>query len=439
MKILYLECNTGAAGDMLMGALLELHPDRDNFLKRLNSAGIPGVRVYAEPSEKCGIMGTHIRVKINGTEESEHAAHEHVHTHEHIHENIHSHEHIHAHDGHCHNPHELHSHSHSSLQDALELINSLSVSEKVKMNASAVYRIIAEAEGRAHGKPIDKIHFHEVGELDAIADIVGVCMLIDELKPDIIFSSPVCTGFGSVRCAHGILPVPAPATAYILRGMPVYGGDIEGELCTPTGAALLRRFVSDFGALPLMRIEKTGIGAGTKSLPAANCVRAMLGDNSYESSMVTELRCNIDDMTGEAASFAADTLMRSGALDAFITPIFMKKNRPGLLLTCLCRETDREKMLTLIFRHTSTIGVREYKISRHTMQRREVLLNTSHGTIRGKESSGFGAIKIKPEYDDLSRIARENGIAISDIKINGISDSSEQGMFHAEKRIFEKK
>lgn len=418
MKILYFECNTGAAGDMLMGALLELHPNRDDFLKRLNNAGIPGVHIYAEPSEKCGILGTHMRISINGKEELVNTPHSHEHTHSHEHENVFEHSHHHAHE-HSHDHH--HKHSHTSLSDTHKLINSLSVSENVKKNAISVYNIIAEAEGHAHGKPVDMIHFHEVGEMDAVADIVGVCMLLDELKPDKIVSSPICTGFGSVHCAHGILPVPAPATAHILRGIPIYGGNIEGELCTPTGAAILRHFASDFTTLPLMNIEKTGIGTGTKDLPAANCVRAMWGSCNNESSHIIELCCNIDDMTGEAAGFATEMLLKSGALDVFITPVYMKKNRPGLLLTCMCREEDKDKMLSLIFSHTTTIGVREYTAARHTMQRREVFLNTSHGIIRGKESSGFGCVKVKPEYEDLARIAKENGIPISDIKINTTS------------------
>lgn len=425
MKILYFECNTGAAGDMLMGALLELHPDREDFLNRLNKAGIPGVKVLAEPSEKCGIKGTHIRVKINGTEEAVH-----VHTHEHTHDHAHSHEHFHDHNHesehnhiheHTHNHDHEHEHRHTSLHDAQSIIAGLNISENAKKNASEVYRIIAEAESHAHGRPVDMIHFHEVGEMDAVADIVGVCMLIDELKPDAIVSSPICTGFGSVRCAHGILPVPAPATAHILRGIPIYGGQIEGELCTPTGAALLRYFASEFKSIPIMSIEKTGIGTGTKDLPAANCVRAIWGKTEQENGMITELRCNIDDMTGEASGFATDILMKSGALDVFITPVYMKKNRPGLLLTCLCHESDKEKMLSLIFRHTTTIGIREYKAARHTLQRREVMLDTNHGTIRGKESTGFGTVKIKPEYEDMARIARDNNISISEINVTGIS------------------
>lgn len=430
MKILYFECNTGAAGDMLMGALLELHPDREDFLNRLNKAGIPGVKVLAEPSEKCGIRGTHIRVKINGAEEAVHVHthehthnHAHLHTHEHFHDHDHEYEHTHIHEHeHAHNHEHAHEHRHTSLHDAQSLIAGLNVSENAKKNASEVYRIIAEAESHAHGRPVDMIHFHEVGEMDAVADIVGVCMLIDELKPDVIVSSPICTGFGSVRCAHGILPVPAPATAHILRGIPIYGGQIEGELCTPTGAALLRYFASEFKSMPIMSIEKTGIGTGAKDLPAANCVRAILGETEQENGMITELRCNIDDMTGEAAGFATDILMKSGALDVFITPVYMKKNRPGFLLTCLCLDSDKEKMLSLIFRHTTTIGVREYKAARHTMQRHEVMLDTNHGTIRGKESTGFGTVKIKPEYEDMARIAKENNIPLSDITVNSIHD-----------------
>ena len=281
MKTLYLECNMGAAGDMLMAALLELHDNPEDFIKRLNDVGIPNVVVSAEPSVKCGIKGTKVRVKINGREEEVHCHHHHDHDHSHSHE----HEHTHTHDHHDHDENHSHDHSHgdgghehSSFHSLKHIIGHLQVSEAVKANIVQVYELIAEAESRAHGVPVTQVHFHEVGEMDALADITGVCMLIDELAPDTIISSPVNMGSGHVRCSHGILPVPAPATAFIMKGVPIYSDQlIKSELCTPTGAAILKHFASEFCVMPEMTVSAIGYGMGTKDFEKANCVRAFLG------------------------------------------------------------------------------------------------------------------------------------------------------------------
>lgn len=234
MNVLYIECNMGAAGDMLMAALFELIPDKENFLKKINSL-FPNIKVHAMLSQKCGITGTHIEVKIDNVEEHEYDCSNHSHVHSHIHSNDHSHSHGHE-----------HAHSHTSLSDIRQSIDNFDISDNVKHHAFQIYQIIAQAESVAHGQPVEQIHFHEVGEKDAIVDIVGVCMLIEELSPDKIFVSPVHLGSGNVKTSHGILPVPAPATAHILEGVPVYAGSIQGELCTPTGAAILRYFSDGF-------------------------------------------------------------------------------------------------------------------------------------------------------------------------------------------------
>lgn len=260
MKTLYLECNMGAAGDMLTAALLELHPNAQDFIDRFNALQIPGVHMERETSEKCGICGTHIVITVNGEEEE--SCDEHAHSHDHS-----PHDHTHAH------------HIHRSMADITEMIQGLELAEDIKKDAVAVYRLIAEAESQAHGKPVSEIHFHEVGTMDAVADVVSVCMLMRELKPERIAASPVHVGSGHVRCAHGILPVPAPAVAYILRGIPIYGGRVRGELCTPTGAALLKYFVHEFGNMPVIRVERIGYGMGKKDFEMANCVRAMLGES----------------------------------------------------------------------------------------------------------------------------------------------------------------
>ncbi|MCL2182231.1 MAG: nickel pincer cofactor biosynthesis protein LarC [Chitinispirillia bacterium] len=395
MGSLYIECNMGAAGDMLMAALLELVDDRAGFLERLNNAGIDGVTVSSEPSKKCGITGTGITVKVDGREECADGHH---------HDNHH---------GHHHEPDR--EHHHSGYHDIEHIIGHLKVSGNVKKNALDVYKLIAEAESRSHGVPVRQIHFHEVGEKDAIADIVGVCMLIEELAPDAILASPVNTGSGQVSCAHGILPVPAPATAHILRDVPIYNdGAIKTELCTPTGAALLKHFVGKFTNMPVMAVCKTGYGMGKKDFPQINCVRAYLGDISGDNCMdeMAELTCNLDDMTPESLAFAQETLLREGALDVWVTSIGMKKGRMGAMLSCLCGNAVKDRMVSLIFKHTTTLGIRETICRRYTLQRESTEIQTKYGPVRVKSAEGYGAKKSKPEYGDIAKIAQENNLPI---------------------------
>lgn len=400
MKTLYLDCGMGAAGDMLTAALLELLPDREAFVDELNGLKIPGVTFSAEECVKCGIRGTRMSVKVDGAEESE-EMHEHDHGHDHHHEHTHDH-------GHG------HTHHHSSMHDIGHIVSGLAVSEKVKADVMAVYSLIAEAESHAHGRPVTEIHFHEVGTMDAVADVTAVCLLMERLAPDRVVVSPVNTGSGQVRCAHGILPVPAPATAFILRGVPAYGGDIKSELCTPTGAALLKHFATEFGVMPVMRTSAIGYGMGKKGFPAANCVRALLGETDGADDVVVELSCNVDDMTGEAAGFAVEQLLAEGALEAYTLPAQMKKSRPGLLLSVMCREQDRDRMIRLIFTHTTTLGVRENISRRYTLTRRQETVETRYGAVRKKVSEGYGVTRMKYEYEDLARIARENGLSLAE-------------------------
>ena len=272
MKTLYLDCGNGAAGDMISAALWELTENKEEFIEEVNSIGIPGVKTYALPTQKQGIFGTHFRVTFNDIEETpnvlpkdaiveltpeedlKYAHHEH------------------------HHEHERHEHEHHSLGDVKTIIGNLNVSDKVKKDAQAVYDILAEAESHVHGTTVTEIHFHEVGNMDAIADIVCVCMLIEKLAPDQIIASSVNTGTGKVKCAHGILPIPAPATSYLLHGIPIYNTGVNGELCTPTGAALIKYFAGSFGPMPVMNIEDIGYGMGTKDYDVANYFRAFLGE-----------------------------------------------------------------------------------------------------------------------------------------------------------------
>ena len=291
----------------------------------------------------------------------------------------------------------------------------LPLSDKVKADVMAVYALIAEAESHAHGVPVSQVHFHEVGAMDAVADITAVCLLMEKLAVDEVVVSPIHVGSGQVRCAHGVLPVPAPATAHILRGAPIYGGSIQGELCTPTGAALLMHFASRFGDMPAMCLQAVGYGMGKKDFPAANCVRAMLGETAGDSDTVAELACNVDDMTGEALGFAMEQLLAAGALDVFTSPIGMKKSRPATLLRLLCRPEDRERMAALLFRHTTTLGVRESLCRRYVLERSEDTRETPWGSVRVKSASGYGVHRRKYEYEDLADIARRTGRSLTDI------------------------
>ena len=453
MKLLYLDCGMGAAGDMLGAALAELLPDdtRDAFASELNAAGIPGVHISLDPSVKCGITGTHLTVTVNGTEEKEgghshsheHSHHDHQHDHSHDHSHSHDHHHDHSHE-HSHSRDHHHDHSHRSLHDIHHIIDNLKLPEAVRTDILAVYRLIAEAESKAHDKPVSEIHFHEVGTMDAIADIASVCLLLHKLAPDQIIASPIHVGSGQVKCAHGILPVPAPATAYILKDIPIYSGSIQGELCTPTGAALLKHFVTRFDQMPLMTPASTGHGMGTKDFPAANCVRAILGESFAENQPETicELSCNVDDMTGEDIAFAIETFLQNGALDAFTVPCTMKKGRPGVLVTVLCKDPEQKQMTRLILQHTTTLGVRSAIKKRWVLSRTEsetvipddVLANVTAPdmpaeskaqelkttgndcTIRSKTSTGFGITRNKYEHDDLEKIARTYGLTLAQVR-----------------------
>jgi hypothetical protein len=419
MKTLYLECAMGAAGDMLTAALLELCPEPEKMVEKLGGLGIPGVEYHLERTEKCGIQGSHMRVLVQGQEEHshDHVHHEHTHEHEHehTHEHAHEHEHEHTHE-HTHEHEHHHTHHHASMADIEALIGGLPVSETVRENALAVYQLIAQAEAQAHGKPVSEIHFHEVGTMDAVADVVAVCALLEELAPEKIVVSPIQVGTGHVHCAHGILPVPAPATAYILRDVPIYSGSIQGELCTPTGAALLKHFAGEFGSMPVMRVEKIGYGMGTKDFPVANCVRAMLGSTEDLSDRVLELQCNLDDMTPEDIGFATERLLEAGALDVYTTPIQMKKNRPGTLLSCLILPQDRQRFVELLFRHTTTLGVRETEHRRAILDRKTTEKNTPYGAVKVKVASGWGVRREKMEYEDLQRIAREQDLSLAELR-----------------------
>lgn len=418
MKTLFIECSMGAAGDMLMGALYELlEPSmQEDFLDTMNHL-LPGtVSLSAESCEKCGIYGTKMTVSVQGITEGQP-------------------------DGH----HNGSAPSQTSYPELLAQIDSLSLSPQVKKDAKAIYTLIGTAESHAHRTDIQQIHFHEVGTLDALMDVIGCCILIEKLHPEQIIASPVHVGSGTVHCAHGILPVPAPATTEILKDIPIYSGTVTGELCTPTGAALLKHFAEQFTAMPPMTTEKTGYGMGTKDFDTANCLRIFYGDMNilpvpskrqlpdlqtsqmpgsndpeethpdfytegfHSLEQILELSCNLDDMTPEAAAYAVDILLEAGALDVFITPVHMKKNRSGLLLTCLCNLSQESTFSKLILTHTTTRGVRIHPCYRRTLESAFEKVSTPYGSITVKISSGYGIHKCKPEYDEVAAAAKKHG------------------------------
>ena len=482
MKILYLDVSAGAAGDMLAGALLGLLPSaqREGCIGELNALLPEGVFVAAERVAHSGVTGTHFRVKIHGEEEQPDGhSHDHDHGHEHDHDHGHDHDHDHLHD-----------HPHMGPRELTPLIERMPLPPAVREKVAAVYAALAEAESEVHGVPVTDIHFHELGSLDALADVTATALLAEKLGAERVLASPVAVGSGTVRCAHGLMPVPAPATALLLQGLPCHTGDGQGELCTPTGAALLRNLAAEFGPMPPMTPQAVGYGFGTKEFPGRlNCVRAILGQTETETAYpeaprmpwaqglgalqqgfddmfaelermaedadgpeagdaqpslaellagaamrpgplcggldepaageperVFELSCNLDDMTAEDIAFAMERLYDAGAVEVFTLPAGMKKSRPGVLLTALCRPARRDGVLRAMLLHTATLGVRERELRRYALEREIETVETPFGPVRRKVSRGYGVEKRKWEYEDLARIAAERGMTLQALR-----------------------
>ena len=390
MRTLYIDCGMGVAGDMLTGALLDLLDEEGQaaFLREINAALAGKAVVTAEPDVKCGVRGLHVHVTMNGEEE-----------------------------GHEHHPHEgEHHHHHNGIREIRALIDAMPLPENVRFHAREVFDSIAAAEALVHGQALEHIHFHEVGTLDAVADVAGVCLLMEKLKPEQVIASPINVGGGTVKCAHGILPVPAPATEILLRGRPWYEGEIKTELCTPTGAALVGHFADRFDNAPILRVEKCGYGMGTKSFDRLNAVRVLLGEAAGEPDYLLELQCNLDDMSGEEIGFAMERLFDAGALDVWTTAIGMKKNRPGVMLSVLARREQHDALLGCLFRHTTTLGVRELLCPRYPLLRSFREAETPWGPVTVKRAEGWGVSREKPEFEDLAKIAREQNLRLRDVK-----------------------
>ena len=399
MKRLFLDCQMGIAGDMLTATLLGLVDDPEIWIKRLNQIGIPDVTYILIPKEDKGLQGYRVAVTINGIEESEHGE---IDMHEEYSDyHIHSEYHVHG----------------RGLQGVTDIINSLSISDTCKQNAINVYQLVAQAEAKVHKSTVTQIHFHELGMLDAIADVVAVCVLLEALKFDEIIISPIHVGTGTVHCAHGELPVPAPATMELLAGIPMYADyQITGELCTPTGAALAKYFGTSFSNMPVMTPVKISYGFGTKQFKRPNCIRAFVEIINDLEDTITEMSCNLDDMTPEEIGFCVEQLLLSPALDVFTTPIMMKKQRPSTMLTVLCKVDDINDVRDLIFKHTTSLGIRYHRCERYILNRSTGNIDWEGHTIAFKESSGFGVVRHKYEYDSLAAIAKHNDMSLLDLK-----------------------
>ncbi|WP_303929656.1 nickel pincer cofactor biosynthesis protein LarC [Veillonella parvula] len=416
MKRLFLDCQMGIAGDMLTATLLGLVDDSKMWIERLNQIGLPDVTYTLIPKEDKGLQGYRVAVTINGIEESENHDEHHNH-HDAYHEHI---KHSETHGDGEHSKHHVHSEQHvhgRGLQDVRDIINSLSISDTCKQNAVNVYNLVAQAEAKVHKSTVTQIHFHELGMLDAIADIVAVCVLIEKLKFNEIIISPIHIGTGTVHCAHGELPVPAPATMELLAGIPIYADyQIKGELCTPTGAALAQYFGTSYSNMPVMTPAKVSYGFGTKQFERPNCIRAFVELLHDSEDTIIELSCNLDDMTPEEIGYAVEQLVLSSALDVFTTPIMMKKQRPGTMLTVLCKVDDIDNVRDLIFKHTTSLGIRYHRCDRYILNRSTGDIDWEGHTIAFKKSYGFGVVKHKYEYDSLAAIANCNDMSLLDLK-----------------------
>jgi uncharacterized protein (TIGR00299 family) protein len=378
LRGLHFDCFSGISGDMTLAALLDAGVDAESVRDGLASLELP-IRLETAKVRKGGFAAT--QITIDAPEES-------VHRH---------------------------------LPDVEEILNRSRLTPSQRELALRIFRRLAEAEARVHGLPLDKVHFHEVGALDSIADIAGVAIALDLLGAQRITSRSVPLGCGTVKCAHGLMPIPAPGTAALLQGVPLAPSTIKGELTTPTGAAILTTVVQEWTEQPVMTIERIGHGAGQRDfLEQPNLLRVFVGEvaapvNPTESDRVWMLETNLDDVPAEVIGYCFDRLFAAGALDVFCTPIQMKKNRPGVLLSVLAPDSALPFLEAILFRETETFGIRRYPVERSKLQREELTVQTPWGPIRGKRGWREGVTVFTPEYEDCARLARQHGIALREV------------------------
>lgn len=377
MRTLYFDCFAGISGDMALGALIDLGADPDKIAAALSKLPVEGYVLTWERIKRNGLVATRATVRT------------------------------------------AESHHHRGLQQVLEIIEAGDLSSRAGKIAKKIFTRLAEAEAEAHGVTVEKVHFHEVGAVDAIVDIVGTAVAVDLLDAELFEASAVRVGFGTVRCAHGVYPVPAPGTASLLRGVPTYSGEFEGEWTTPTGAAILAALSDCFGPMPMMRVERIGYGAGSREHESlANLLRVFLGEVvEAASSEVIVMETEIDDMNPQIIGRLAELLPAAGALDWYTTPAQMKKNRPGLLLTVICTHERRPALADLIFNETTTIGYRFYRAAREELERESIEVETALGLINVKVAKRGGfVVNVAPEYDDCLRAAEESARPFKEVR-----------------------
>ena len=455
MKILYFDCATGISGNMAIGALLEICDGEQYLRDELAKLGVPGYQLNVIKRDSHGIDGTYVEVLEANTGIPVDAIHDgnknvgssatlglhHGHTHSHHHEldsspehhshgHYHDHEHDHSLDNHCHNHQDdndnnhNHNHVHRTYADIKQIIEGSGITEAAKELSRSMFQKVAAAEAAVHGKPIDEVHFHEVGAIDSIVDIVSVAILMDYINPDRVISSVVSDGYGTIKCAHGVLSVPVPATSMMYKNEKIRFKQIEvpTELVTPTGAAIISTFAESYGLMPEMNLNKIGIGVGSRNIGGPNTLRVFLGedvtaDGETQNDDIIVINSNIDDSSGEDLGYVLEKLMDAGALDVSYSPIFMKKNRPAYRLEVICRAETREKLSEIIFDETTTIGVRYYPVQREELTRVRTLVDTELGQIEAKQvSTTSGHTYTYPEYESMKSIASELGISMKSVR-----------------------
>lgn len=412
-KILYLECNSGISGDMTVGALLDLGADREVLEKALQSLKVGGYHLHFGRTEKCGLNAYDFDVHLeeNGHDHSHEAGSAHGDSHGEETGHIHV-EHSHDHGG-SHGEEHSHSHIHRNLYDIYSIIDRMDSGDHVKQMARRMFEIVAQAEAKAHGLPVEEVHFHEVGAIDSIVDIISVAVCLDNLGIEEVAVSPLTEGSGAIRCQHGVIPVPVPATANIVsaHGLILKLTDNPGEMVTPTGAAIAAALKTRQELPTACRIIKIGMGAGKKDFKQANVLRAMiLEEIQEETDRMLVLEANIDDSTGEMLGYAMECLLEAGAKDAWISPIYMKKNRPAYLMSVLCEEKDAKKMEDILFSQTTTIGIRRHMVDRTVLAREKRKVSTELGEAWVKGCTHKGEIYCYPEYESVRSISREMGL-----------------------------
>lgn len=396
-KTLYLECYSGISGDMTVAALLDLGASEQVLRETLASLPVDGYEIRIGRTQKCGVEACDFDVVL----ETEH-------THAHEHEHGHGHEHGHEH-------HHEHTHEHRNYRDIKEMLEKADLKPGVLKRALQIFEVVARAEGKVHGRPMEEVHFHEVGAVDSIVDIVGVAACLEDLGIEKIYMSSVYEGTGHVWCQHGKLPVPVPAVAQMAadHGLPMVITEQQGEMVTPTGAAILAA-LAEKHAPHAFSVRKIGIGAGKKDFPKANILRAMLIEPE-EADEVWVLESNVDDCSGEVLGYCMESLLEAGARDVYFTPIYMKKCRPAYKISVICSEEDIRRMEEILFRETTTIGIRRCRMSRSTLKRRIVEKEMGLGKVLVKECCLEGMVRRYPEYESVKALAQKTGRSFREV------------------------